>query len=305
MSIEQLPPAIWHIYHNRSMHDLDFFGMTGCLDWSMQGDDDLVLEPLIAYLAKWPDEVIYVFEDKMAELLFRLDSPEVARRTYRTDRHFSGDDFLYTRCVALVNGRAYYNKILSGQKKLDKDKEFEAILYAPAKAWARKHHKDPSEYPHIANPCYETGSNEECWRRGNLWTEYELPLGWRIAVPAGWKQGKGESGEDIFYPPQSRLTVRITPFHAEQSGKPAAAKVMEQALLQSLPPEAEPFKPDGYQLPGFRCRFFVESKAKDQTCRVYGGYFAKGELLSVNIYGESREACMEAIKILETLQRRP
>lgn len=304
MSIGQLPPAIYYIYQNRSMHDLDFFAMTGCLDWSRQGNDDLVLEPLIAYLAKWPDEVIYVFEDKMAELLYKLDRPEIARRAYRTDRHFSGDDFLYVRCAALVNGRAYYNKILDGRKKLNKDMEFEALLYVPAKAWARKHHKNPSEYPHMANPCYETGSNEGCWRKENLWTEYKLPFGWQIAVPDGWKQEQGENGENVFYPPQGQLTVRITPFHAEKSGKPASAKAMEQAFLQSIPPEAAQIKRDGYNLPGFRCRFFeyMENEKKDQICHVYAGYFAKGELLSINIYGESKDECTEVMKILETLQ---
>lgn len=304
MSMAQLPPAIWQIYHNKSMHDLDFFAMTGCLDWSQQGDDDLVLEPLVQYLAQWPDEVIFVFDDKMAELLYRLDRPEIARRAYRTDRCFSGDDFLYIRCVALVNGRAYYNRILDGRKKLDKNKEFEAILYAPAKAWARKHHKDPLKYPHIASPGYETGRNKECWREENLWTEYKFPLGWQIEVPGNWKQEKGESGEHVFYPPQGQLTVRITPFYAEKSGKPAPAKVMEQAFLQTVPAEAVQFKPEGYGLPGFRAHFFecMEIEGDNQVCHIYAGYFAKGKLLSIYIYGRNRKECTEALKILETLQ---
>lgn len=177
MSVAALPPVIWEMYHEKSLHDLDFFAMTNALDWSQQGNDDLVLEPLIQYLSKWPDEVIFVFEDKMAELLHALDKPEIARRTYRTDCHFSGDGFLYARCVALINGRAFYKKILNGEKKLVKDKEFEAILYAPAEAWARKHKKDPSEYPHIAAPSYETGSNKECWNEKNLWAEQNtVPL---------------------------------------------------------------------------------------------------------------------------------
>lgn len=306
MSLAQLPPAIWYIYNNKTMHDLDFFTMTGCLDWSQQGDDALVLEPLVQYLAKWPDEIIFIFEDKMAELLYRLDRPEVARRAYRTDRHFSGDDFLYARCVALVNGRAYYNKILDGRKKLDKDKEFEAILYAPAMAWARKHQKTPEEYPHTASPCYETGSNTDCWQEEKLWTEYELPLGWQIAVPCGWKREDGENGETVLYPPKSRLTVRITPLHAEKSGKPASLKVMEEAFCQTVPKEAVPIKPEGYSLRGFRCKFFegVEREEGEPVCYIYAGYFGKGELLSIHICGESREECFETLNILETLQKK-
>lgn len=146
------------------------------------------------------------------------------------------------------------------------DKEFEAILYAPAKAWARKHHKELSEYPHIAIPSYETGSNKECWREENLWTEYKLPLGWQIGVPGNWKQEKGESREHVFYPPQGQLTVRITPFYAEKSGKPAPAKVMEQVFLQTVPAEAVLFKPEGYRLPGRQHTRHIRHKMNIQPC---------------------------------------
>lgn len=305
MSMAQLPPVIWKMYHEKSLHDLDFFSMTSVLDWSKQGDDDQVLEPLVQYLSKWPDEVIFVFENKMAELLHALDKPEIARRTYRSDRFFSGDDFLYARCVALINGRAFYNKILDGRKKLDKDMEFEAILYAPAKAWARKHDREMSEYPHIASPSYETGSNEDCWREENLWTEYRLPLGWQISVPGNWEWETGENGEIIFSPGKSELTVRITPFHAENAGKLAPAKVMEQAFMQTIPPEAAQMKPEGYSLPGFRAKFFetTETEANLPVCHIYAGYFAKGELLAVNIYGRNRDECIEALPVLQTLRK--
>lgn len=145
------------------IHDKDFFNLTDRLDWSKQGDDDEVLKPLTDHLSQCSDEVIFAFEDKMAELLYKLDTPEIAKRTYGTLDYFSDDDFLYVRCIALINGRAYYNKILNGRENLDEDSEFEAILYAPAKAWARKYGKDIDEYPHIPNPDYETGSNTAAW----------------------------------------------------------------------------------------------------------------------------------------------
>lgn len=303
--MKYLPPVIEKMYKEKSLHDLDFFAMTNALDWSQQGNDDLVLEPLIQYLSQWPDEVIFVFEDKMAELLHGLDRPEIARRTYRSDKYFSGDGFLYARCVALVNGRAYYQKILDGRKKLDGDKEFEAILYAPRKAWARKHHKDPSDYPHMASPDYETGSNEACWQPENLWTEHDLSLGWKLSVPRDWRQEEGEGGEAVFYPPEGELTVRITPFYAEKSGKPAPAKVMEQAFLQTIPPQAVGMKPEGCGLAGFRLRFFENSETEGgrPVHHIYAGYFARGELLSVNVLGRSREECLKAMEILQTLQK--
>ena len=45
--MKYLPPVIEKMYREKSLDDLDFFAMTNCLDWSQQGDDDLVLEPLI------------------------------------------------------------------------------------------------------------------------------------------------------------------------------------------------------------------------------------------------------------------
>ena len=145
------------------MNDNDFFKLTDALDWSKQGDDDKVLKPLIDHLAKCSDEEIFDFEDKMAELLYKLDTPKTAERSYGTRDHFSGDDFLYLRCVALINGNVFYEKILDGSDVLDADMEFEAILYAPAKAWAKKHNSDPDEYPHTPKPDYETGSNAKAW----------------------------------------------------------------------------------------------------------------------------------------------
>lgn len=144
-------------------------------------------------------EIANQFEDKMAELLYQLDKPEIALRAYRAGSHFSDDGFLYARCVALVNGRAYYQKILDGRKKLNKDMEFEANLYAPAKAWARKHRKDFAEYPYLPHVSYETGSNQEFWKKENLWSEQTLPLGWQIALPSGWTAKEGENGETVVF----------------------------------------------------------------------------------------------------------
>jgi len=42
--------------------------------------------------------------------------------------------------------------------------EFESLLYVPAEAWARKHIKHSSQYPHFPEPSYETGSNRELWK---------------------------------------------------------------------------------------------------------------------------------------------
>ena len=72
-------PPIWiqPIIESGKMYDLDFFHFTDMLDWSKEGDE--VLEPLIVFLAEWGDNVIFAFDDKMAELLYSLDTYNAAK----------------------------------------------------------------------------------------------------------------------------------------------------------------------------------------------------------------------------------
>lgn len=158
-------PPIWiqPIIEKGSMHDLDFFHFTDMLDWSKQGDDDAVLEPLVSFLFQYGDNVIFAFEDKMTELLYTLDCYEIAKPLIEKWGHISSDGFLYARCTALINGKPYYNAILKGKKKLLADKEFESILYVPMNAWKRLHRTNEENYPHITKLSYETFSNKEGW----------------------------------------------------------------------------------------------------------------------------------------------
>ncbi len=141
----------------------DFFKLLDMLDWEKQGDDEAVLEPLVEYLAQKEDEFIFAFDNKMAELLYALDTKTIAKWAYMDEDFFSGDGFLYTRCIALVNGMNFYDAVLNGRRRLDAQMEFEAVLYVAMEAWAKRHKKDVSEYPHITEVSYETGSNKEGW----------------------------------------------------------------------------------------------------------------------------------------------
>ena len=163
-------PPIWiqPIIENGRMFDTDFFNFTNMLDWEKQGTDEAVLEPLIAFLAKCGDNVIFAFHDKMTELLYSLDTYNIAKNIIESSDYFSADTFLYARCVALINGKPYYNAILKGRKKLSADSEFESILYVPMKAWERLHNKDCDKYPHISELSYETYSNKGGWENSPL-----------------------------------------------------------------------------------------------------------------------------------------
>lgn len=158
------PIFIQAIMYEKKMSAIDFFHITDAyLDWDKQGDDLAVLEPLIALLAKWGDDLIFAFDDTMAELLYSLDTREIAQKIYKGE-DFSADEFLYIRCIALINSKPFYNAVVKGRKKLKKDLTFEPILYVPALAWARCHGSNTDKYPHVTKFSIETMSNCGGWK---------------------------------------------------------------------------------------------------------------------------------------------
>lgn len=143
----------------------DFFWNTMELcDWREEGDDDKVLKPVVQYLAKQEDHVIFVFHDLMTELLYQLDTKKLAEQCEKVDTLMCDDSFLYSRCVALINGPAYYDKVKQGKENAVWSMEFEALLYVPFKAWALKHNDSVDNYPYNCPLSYETGSNQVGWK---------------------------------------------------------------------------------------------------------------------------------------------
>lgn len=137
-----------------------FWNTMELCDWKKEGDDDKVLKPVIKYLSSQSDETIFEFDNLMSELLYNLDTKELLKQCEKADPLVSDDTFLYSRCVALINGPAYYEKVKNGKAKDLWNMEFEALLYVPQKAWALKHKSSADEYPHIAPLSFETGSNQ-------------------------------------------------------------------------------------------------------------------------------------------------
>ena len=143
----------------------DFFWKTMELcDWEKEGNDDDVLKPVIEYLSKQDDDTIFNFDDLMSELLYYLDTKKLAKQCEQVDSLMSDDTFLYSRCVALINGPSYYEKVKQGKEKSVWSMEFESLLYVPQKAWALKHQSSIDEYSHISPLSFETGSNKEGWK---------------------------------------------------------------------------------------------------------------------------------------------
>ncbi|MCI9508537.1 MAG: DUF4240 domain-containing protein [Angelakisella sp.] len=133
-------------------------------DWTKEGDDDAVLAPVLDYLAGQDDQQIFQFDDQMSQLLYDLDTKALADACRKADPLMSDDSFLYSRCVALINGPVYYEKVRNGKEKSLWQMEFEALLFLPRRAWAKKHRRDEDEYPHLPPLSFETGSNREGWR---------------------------------------------------------------------------------------------------------------------------------------------
>ncbi len=107
-----------------------------------------------------PISAIYLFEDFLSGKLFDIDTKEHAKAymDQQTDDYFSVDDFLYVRCAAVAEGRAYYEKIKSNPSELSADIDFEHILSVAAEAYKLKTGRD-FEYSPLYN--YETKSNME------------------------------------------------------------------------------------------------------------------------------------------------
>ena len=55
-----------------------FWSAMELCDWSHEGDDNKVLKPLVEYLSKQSDDDIFKFDDLMSELLYQLDTRELA-----------------------------------------------------------------------------------------------------------------------------------------------------------------------------------------------------------------------------------
>ncbi|MCI8422375.1 MAG: DUF4240 domain-containing protein [Lawsonibacter sp.] len=137
--------------------------------WQYEGNDDKVLRPVVVYLSQQDDDAIFAFHDAMSELLYALDTKDLAEACQRADPSMSDDSFLYSRCVALINGPEYYERVRSGIQKELWDMEFEALLYVPGQAWARKHRQEEDAYPHVPPVSLETGSNLDGWKKPNSW----------------------------------------------------------------------------------------------------------------------------------------
>lgn len=151
------------------MDESTFWDIIELFDWDKTGDDDAVLEPACDALAALDEDAIFRFDDILSEKLHSLDTREHCRACYAGeldpddgDDYISADDFLYSRCVVVANGRDLYASVLADPANMPQEMEFEALLSLPQSAFERKTGKS---YEHVSPVSYESFQNVTGWQR--------------------------------------------------------------------------------------------------------------------------------------------
>ena len=143
-----------------------FWALIGRLDWNRQGDDEAVVEPVVADLARRTPAEVEAFDELLARQLFALDTRAHARACgapvwLGEPDDVDADEFLYARCAVVANGREAYRLVLADPALMPTDLEFEAVLYIGSQALGRIL---GSEYPDIDTATsWETFSNRDGW----------------------------------------------------------------------------------------------------------------------------------------------
>lgn len=152
--------------HSGGMDEEQFWAIIALLDWNQEGDA-AILQPAVEALSHFPKADICAFYDILNAKLYALDGRRFAEQlgTNRyapgEDAHFSVDDFLYSRCGVVANGRAFFEDVLQHPERIPKEFTFGALLSLPEDAWALKTGNHDLDY--FPETWYETFSNPEGW----------------------------------------------------------------------------------------------------------------------------------------------
>ena len=126
------------------------------------------LQPVIDYLSRQSDRKIHKFHNQMNELLYALDTKALAEQCQRAYEQANDDTFLYSRCVALINGPEYYAKAKAGLETGMWTMEFEALLYKVLCSLAIKFP------PSLFDPHLIRNANQKC--RSEVSKFHEAPV---------------------------------------------------------------------------------------------------------------------------------
>lgn len=136
---------------------------------------------------------------------------------------------------------------------------------------------------------------------------YLLPENWQISFPSNWTHeiDLEDIRQDIFYPSDSDLTIRIKTFHIEKNHIPAPPNVIETIFLKNVSLKAEMIMIEQYKIKGYSCKAFfyhiIENEEIVYHIRV--GFYGTGTLFTMNIFSTSKEDCYKSLIFLKTLSR--
>jgi hypothetical protein len=150
----------------KMMSEEDFWSIIDQLDWRYEGDDNKVLAPAVKALAAKSKTEIRRFEERLAFLLYQLDTKahasNIGEHSYDPETNYvSADEFLYARCVVVANGRQFFETVLKNSAKMPKDMEFESLLGLAPTAYESKTGDD---FEYSTGCSYESFSNSVGWR---------------------------------------------------------------------------------------------------------------------------------------------
>jgi len=148
------------------MDEQEFWRIIALFNWKRTGNDEAVLKPAVAALAKHSEDDIAAFEEILSRKLYALDTLEHARNigedAYVDDsKHFSVDWFLYARCCVVANGKKFYESVLEDPTKFPHDMEFESLLGLTDAAYEAKTGRESDGFQ--TSVSYETFSNRAGW----------------------------------------------------------------------------------------------------------------------------------------------
>jgi len=133
----------------------EFWNFIAQLDWSNDGNDKKIVAPVIDALAAKSVRAIHTFEERLANLLYQIDTEAHAKRAGGTD-----DGFLYARCICVARGPKFYGRVRANPGKMPRKLEFEALLGIAATAYEKKTGR---EFAYRTGCSCETGSNLKGW----------------------------------------------------------------------------------------------------------------------------------------------
>ena len=158
VSIEAEVPA-----EGTAMDEGQFWSIVDLVGWGRKNSADIAA-PALEALSHFSEADIFQFDQILAEKLHALDGEVFAEPLgWGADgQHFSVDGFLYARCCAVANGKAFYEKVLHEPSLMPKELTFEPLLYLAEKAHQLKTGTD--SYDFLPTVSYETFSNHAGWK---------------------------------------------------------------------------------------------------------------------------------------------